>query len=154
MDRVCQAYAQQVYVNGFFNADPHPGNILVQVSDGKATPVLLDFGMVKVLEDDRRLAFARLVFSTATMDFGGLLRSFDEMGLKLKRDDPMEDMKNFRFVLRDTAPSEESRTLSREFREESWKRKQQLPASQRNPVEAWPPDLLFFFRVTLLLKGM
>jgi hypothetical protein len=24
----------------------------------------------------------------------------------------------------------------------------------RNPVEAWPAELLFFFRVTLLLRGL
>lgn len=35
-----------------------------------------------------------------------------------------------------------------------WQKRQQLPRSQRNPVEAWPPELLFFFRVTLLLRGL
>jgi serine/threonine protein kinase len=89
MHRICQAYANQVYCDGFFNADPHPGNILVQIKNGHAIPVLLDFGMTKVLDNTTRLAFAQLIYSTATMDFGGLLRSFDGMGLKLKRDDPM-----------------------------------------------------------------
>lgn len=42
-------------------------------------------------------------------DFGGLLDSFDEMGLKLKREDPAEDMRVLRFVLRDTQPPAESR---------------------------------------------
>eukprot|EP00039_Didymoeca_costata_P009150 m.121005 g.121005 ORF g.121005 m.121005 type:complete len:1560 (+) comp14378_c1_seq1:183-4862(+) len=154
MKRICQAYAQQVYIDGFFNADPHPGNILVQVKDGQATPVLLDFGMVKVLDETKRLAFARLIFSTASMDFGGLLKSFDEMGLKMKRDDPMKDMQAMRFVLRDTAPGKESRAKLKKFREERWKERQALPKSQRNPVESWPADLLFFFRVTMLLKGM
>ena len=75
-------------------------------------------------------------------------------GLKLKRDDPMEDMKNFRFVLRDTRPADEMRKTSRKFVEARWKKRNKLPKAQRNPVEAWPPELLFFFRVTLLLKGM
>jgi predicted unusual protein kinase regulating ubiquinone biosynthesis (AarF/ABC1/UbiB family) len=40
-----QACATQVFVNGLFNADPHSGNILVQVADdGTVRPVLLDFG--------------------------------------------------------------------------------------------------------------
>ena len=47
-------------VNGYFNADPHPGNILVQVRDGHAVPVLLDFGMTKVLDDKTRLSFAQV----------------------------------------------------------------------------------------------
>jgi hypothetical protein len=101
-----------------------------------------------------RLAFAQLIYSTATMDFGGLLRSFDGMGLKMKRDDPIHDMQNFRFVLRDTQPPDESRAASERFREDRWKQRNDLPKSERNPVEAWPAELLFFFRVTLLLKGM
>lgn len=27
--RICEAYAQQIYVDGLFNGDPHPGNILI-----------------------------------------------------------------------------------------------------------------------------
>eukprot|EP00038_Savillea_parva_P001494 m.104335 g.104335 ORF g.104335 m.104335 type:complete len:1732 (-) comp10523_c0_seq1:284-5479(-) len=154
MRRICQAYAAQVYVDGLFNCDPHPGNILVSVSDGAATPVLLDFGMTKRLEPERRQAFASLVYSAASLDFGGLLQAFDLIGIKLKRDDPMEDMNNIRFILRDTAPPAESRRKFRAFREEKWKKRQMLPRSQRNPVEAWPADLLFFFRVTLLLRGL
>lgn len=53
-----------------------------------------------------------------------------------------------------TAPPAESRKKFRAFREEKWKKRQMLPRSQRNPVEAWPADLLFFFRVTLLLRGL
>ena len=34
MKLICWAYAHQVYRDGFFNADPHPGSILVQVADG------------------------------------------------------------------------------------------------------------------------
>ena len=75
-----------------FNADPHPGNVLIQVKDGLATPVLLDFGMVKVLEPTKRCAFAKLISSISVLDFGGLLTAFDEMELQLKRDDPFEDM--------------------------------------------------------------
>lgn len=52
-ERVC--VATQVYRDGLFNCDPHPGNILVHVEDGSATPVLLDFGMTKKLTDKSRL---------------------------------------------------------------------------------------------------
>ena len=45
--RICQAYAHQIYVDGVFNADPHPGNILINVSNGIVQPVLLDFGLTK-----------------------------------------------------------------------------------------------------------
>ncbi|EDQ91494.1 uncharacterized protein MONBRDRAFT_15322, partial [Monosiga brevicollis MX1] len=60
MRRICQAFAHQVYVQGFFNCDPHPGNLLIQVGeDGTARPVLLDYGMCRELNDEKRIAFAR-----------------------------------------------------------------------------------------------
>ena len=45
---VCESFAYQMHIDGLFNADPHPGNILVQINskDGAppvATPVLLVF---------------------------------------------------------------------------------------------------------------
>ncbi|KAJ1469489.1 hypothetical protein T484DRAFT_1851593 [Baffinella frigidus] len=47
------SYAQQMFCDGFFSADPHPGNILVHRET--LDPVLLDFGLVKRLDDPIRL---------------------------------------------------------------------------------------------------
>ncbi len=43
MDRVVEATYQQVFVDGFFHADPHPGNLLV---DADGTLCYVDFGLV------------------------------------------------------------------------------------------------------------
>ncbi|WP_144530091.1 AarF/UbiB family protein, partial [Peribacillus simplex] len=42
---------QQIFIEGFFHADPHPGNLLV-AEDGKL--VFLDFGLVGQLSEDMR----------------------------------------------------------------------------------------------------
>ena len=43
-------YLQQVFVNGFFHADPHPGNMFVEpLEDGDFTINVVDFGMVGTL---------------------------------------------------------------------------------------------------------
>ena len=57
-----RAVLDMVLVDGFFHADPHPGNILVQ-ADG--TLALLDFGMVGSLTDAvrRRLVAAVAAFT-------------------------------------------------------------------------------------------
>lgn len=47
-----KAYFQQLLLDGFFHADPHPGNIVVN-STGQI--VLYDFGMVGTIKDDTRL---------------------------------------------------------------------------------------------------
>lgn len=67
------AMGHQILVEGVFNGDPHPGNFLV-MPDGKLG--LIDFGQVKVLDDDIRLAFARLVKALANDDEDGIVQSY------------------------------------------------------------------------------
>ena len=52
------AVLEMVFVHGFFHADPHLGNVLV-LEDGRLA--LVDFGMVGVLSDERRLEFLELL---------------------------------------------------------------------------------------------
>ena len=42
-EALCRAYLKQILVDGFFHADPHPGNVFV-TQDGRIA--LLDLGMV------------------------------------------------------------------------------------------------------------
>lgn len=58
--------------------------------------MLLDFGLTKRLPNKMRLSFAKMIHSASAMDYGGLLQSFEDMGLKMNRDDPMEDMNAIR----------------------------------------------------------
>ena len=46
VSNVTRAFAHQIFVDGFYTADPHPGNLMVDVHTLKA--VLLDFGLTKV----------------------------------------------------------------------------------------------------------
>jgi ubiquinone biosynthesis protein len=57
MTRLVQAYTHQIVRCGFFQADPHPGNFLVE-PDG--TLALIDFGCCKELSAERRSAFLNL----------------------------------------------------------------------------------------------
>ncbi len=63
-------------------------------------------------------------------------------------------MRHIRFILRDTKPGAEMRAEFKTFREEQMAKLDKLPRNKRNPVEAWPADLLFFFRVLFLLRGL
>eukprot|EP00127_Corallochytrium_limacisporum_P001242 Clim_evm12s47 gene=Clim_evmTU12s47 len=154
VQRVCQAYANQLFVDGVFNADPHPGNILVHVENGHATPVLLDFGLCKELSSDKRLAFARMIQSASDMDYGGLMASFEEMGLRLNREDPTYDMEQIRYITRDTQPPAIVKKEMAAFKKLKQERQKQQPLRKRNPIDAWPGELVFFFRVIMLLRGL
>ena len=59
--RLVQVYAQQLFVDGLFNADPHPGNLMVQVREGRALPVLLDFGMTVRCSEAQHVVYATYV---------------------------------------------------------------------------------------------
>ena len=51
--KVWDAYAKQVIEDGFFHADPHPGNLMVDI---KGNIIFLDFGMMgRVSAKNRRL---------------------------------------------------------------------------------------------------
>lgn len=53
-----QSYLKQVLIDGFFHADPHPGNLFV-TRDAKLC--YIDFGMMGVVNDEFRSNFAQLV---------------------------------------------------------------------------------------------
>ncbi len=59
-EAVCEAYFTQMFEEGFFHADPHPGNLLLG-DDGRV--VLLDLGMVELLDQRDRTTIAQLVVS-------------------------------------------------------------------------------------------
>ncbi len=67
-ERLVQSYVTQVLDNGFFHADPHPGNILVRDGD----IVWIDLGMTGSLTASQRLLVGRLFRAVATGDAYGL----------------------------------------------------------------------------------
>jgi ubiquinone biosynthesis protein len=56
---------QQIFVHGFFHADPHPGNVFVLPGN---VICLLDFGMMGRLDRQGREHFADLIYAVATRD--------------------------------------------------------------------------------------
>lgn len=58
--QVSQAYGLMILGEGLFQADGHPGNIMVQKGGRVA---LLDYGQSKQLEEGDKLAFADLILA-------------------------------------------------------------------------------------------
>jgi ubiquinone biosynthesis protein len=56
---------KQIFVHGFFHADPHPGNVFVLPGN---VICLLDFGMMGRLDRQGRECFADLLYAVATRD--------------------------------------------------------------------------------------
>ncbi len=69
---------QQVFVHGFFHADPHPGNFFV-LPGGRIG--LLDFGMVGRLDDPTRDALLRIALAVTRHDTDRLVDALIAAGL-------------------------------------------------------------------------
>jgi CubicO group peptidase (beta-lactamase class C family) len=161
MRSVVEAFAVQQLLLGTFTGDPHPGNIMLEpmsLEDGstRVRPVLLDFGLAKTLDKSMRVAFARLVTAAADGDAGHLLDAFDEIGVKLNREQPTEDLILVTYLLRDVAPPTQAR--ARVLAHRKWimeQRKKRMENKQKRlPVDSFPGGLLFYLRTSEILHGV
>ncbi|KHK03180.1 ABC1 kinase family protein [Desulfovibrio sp. TomC] len=82
-------YIEQMLVRGYFNADPHPGNILVR-PDGGLT--LLDFGMVKRLPADTRVSMIEVAKTAHDRDYEGFITACKRLGIVAAGANPCEMM--------------------------------------------------------------
>jgi len=74
------AYLKQIFQDGFFHGDPHPGNLLVTP---KGDVVFLDFGLVGILRPEKRDLLLRMLLGVINSDVNDLVRVFDELGMKI-----------------------------------------------------------------------
>ena len=72
-----QAFFKQVLEDGFFHADPHPGNMFV-MDDGRVG--LVDFGMVGRLTEENMELIADTFLALVNKDFDGLVQQYINMG--------------------------------------------------------------------------
>ena len=76
-NRLVKAYCEMVFVHGFYHADPHPGNVLIQEN---GTIVLLDFGAVATLQPEMRKGFLNLIEATAKNDRPKIIHALKDLG--------------------------------------------------------------------------
>ncbi len=71
------AYFKMVLQDGFFHADPHPGNIFV-LPDGRLG--LVDFGIMGRVTEENMEHFASIFLALADHDYDALVRQYVELG--------------------------------------------------------------------------
>lgn len=99
---IVDAYCRQIFRDGVYHADPHPGNLLVvargadtqgvvlEVSEplGGARVVFLDFGAVAELSRPMRRGIVEVLQSALTRDTPRLILAMKEMGFIARGADP------------------------------------------------------------------
>lgn len=87
IQKVMRAYATMFFVDGVFQSDPHPGNLLVRKGeDGSAEVCILDFGQSKILPKDFHEKLVRSAFAFMVRDIDGFSKSIVELGILSERD--------------------------------------------------------------------
>ena len=71
------AFFQMVFQDGFFHADPHPGNIFV-LADGKIG--LVDFGIMGRVTEENMQYYADTIVALVEHDFDKLVQEYMNMG--------------------------------------------------------------------------
>lgn len=86
--RLLDTYLKQVFEDGFFHADPHPGNLFVQVptagvdsSDWKLT--FVDFGMTGTLPENSFKGLREVLISVGTQDAHRLVQAYQMLDILL-----------------------------------------------------------------------
>lgn len=80
MKRIIAAYTHMIFVDGVFQSDPHPGNILFRVEDGELRLCILDFGQVKVFPEEFQAQVVKTSFAYLVRDVDGFLAGMVGLG--------------------------------------------------------------------------
>eukprot|EP00928_Gymnodinium_smaydae_P054688 TRINITY_DN3841_c0_g1_i1.p1 TRINITY_DN3841_c0_g1~~TRINITY_DN3841_c0_g1_i1.p1 ORF type:complete len:1357 (+),score=316.94 TRINITY_DN3841_c0_g1_i1:110-4180(+) len=157
--RVVDAFAFQLHVDGHFNGDPHPGNLLVERETMR--PVMLDWGLCKTFTEPKKMAFAKMVYAVNAKDIWTMMDSFEEMGFKFKSEDdtsahlePGTALEVMRFILRDSASGDTKELMRQRGEVDQKKFHHDRKMKRRDPVEAFSGEVLFFFRTVDCLQGV
>ena len=134
--KLMEVFCEQVLRDGFFHADPHPGNVMVQPGPRL---VLLDFGLAKDFPPRFRDGIVRLTFSILTMDNAGIAAAFEQLGFRTRDGSPETLITLANLLLGNTirrGRAYADKQLIEEFSEE-------LPRALRvNPIVEVPADVL------------
>jgi ubiquinone biosynthesis protein len=146
---LANACLRQLFVTGFFHADPHPGNILIRED---STVVFVDFGIFGQLSAERREIFATYIENLAMGNieqsyryFVRLLEPTPETDLRQLRRDVYAIMQGWYEASRDPNTPLSARHLGRYFGEF-------ITAIRDNKVRMGL-DTLLFWRALLALDS-
>lgn len=77
-ERLIKGILHQIFIEGFFHGDPHPGNVLVLPGEVIA---FIDFGMVGRLTPVMKYHLSSLVIALMRQSTDGVIKSIVQMGL-------------------------------------------------------------------------
>jgi ubiquinone biosynthesis protein len=77
-ERLAKGMFRQIFMEGFFHGDPHPGNVLALPGDVIA---LIDFGMVGRITPEMKYHLSSLIIALMRQSTDGVMKVIGDMGL-------------------------------------------------------------------------
>ncbi len=137
-------YTTQMLIKGYFHADPHPGNLLV-TKEGEL--ILLDFGMVKTVPNNSRVAIIELIKAANEQDYERYIEASKKLGT-IAYEAPTSELaefssKMFEIFSNENLSSESMQQLAFEVME-----------STRDLPFKLPSDAIYILRVSAIIEGL
>jgi predicted unusual protein kinase regulating ubiquinone biosynthesis (AarF/ABC1/UbiB family) len=145
MQDLMHVFVHMIMADGFFQADPHPGNLMV-TPDGEI--IVLDFGLSKELPEGFGLGLFELMFSMMTQNEAAMVRAFRELGFETKTGDGKTFVAIAQRMLRRSKTGKFEGELTEEMTDELFE------AIRQDPVVRVPTDFVLVGRVFALLSGI
>ena len=153
-DRLFRTYLRQIFVEGFFHADPHPGNLFVEaLGEGRWRLVFVDFGMVGRLSPEIKQGLRDLAIAVGGRDPGRLMKAYQELGVLLPGAD-LERIRQAETALLDQVWGKNMRELVRLHPSQMREFVRQFQDLLYEMPFQVPNDLIFLGRCVAILSGM
>jgi len=141
---VMELYLRMMLIDGFFHADPHPGNVLV-TPEGRV--VVLDFGMVIPVSRELRWRLVTTIFAAIRRDAPGIVAGFESLGMI----DPGADAAQVRGLA--------DRLLTLAYVEMPMRERVELVTNEvMAALYDWPvrlpSEMVYFARTAALIEGL
>ena len=140
-----QIFVRMIFGAGFFQADPHPGNLMVR-SSGEI--IVIDYGLAKELPKGFGMGLFELLFSMMTMNESAMVRAFTELGFRTEDGDTSV----FVLIARRMMRRSDTGHFEGEFTEEMTD--ELFDAIRENPLVDVPTDFVLVGRVFSFLSGI
>ena len=155
MQTLIEAYCEQILTRGFFHADPHPGNLIVQpqaAENERARLVFVDFGLAKELPPGFRRGVVELASALVQGSAERMAQALSELGFETREGGVPALLELAKVVLETAVRLRQQSWVDRDVAGEAG---QELPRMIReNPIVRVPSHVVLLGRVIGLLSGL
>ncbi len=159
--RIIHAYCKQIFIDGVYHADPHPGNLLVQKSGADGFKiVLVDFGATARISERMRHGITLFAEGVIKRDTRVLANAMREMGFIARPDsfEPFEHLVDYFYEKLSNIKIENFRQLdlSQLSHLEDLLELRKIKISFRDLMTSFhvPKDWILLERTLLLIMGL